>query len=188
MPTPCWLKHLCSIRAWVPVSVLLPSFLPSFLSPSLSLSISLFLADSLECKSWLCNPGLLASFLPSPSHHWLWTTRFQSNKGPTFAQVHVLWISDAIHHLILCCPLLLPSILPSIRVFNANLNATLKMTAFKCQSKNSTYGMISTLWHSWKGKILETIKDQWCPSWGKAWIGRVQRILKEKKAWFVDES
>ena len=163
-------------------------FLPSFLSPSLSLSISLFLADSLKCKSWLCNPGLLASFLPSPSHHWLWTTRFQSNKGPTFAQVHVLWISDAIHHLILCCPLLLPSILPSIRVFNANLNATLKMTAFKCQSKNSTYGMISTLWHSWKGKILETIKDQWCPSWGKAWIGRVQRILKEKKAWFVDES
>ena len=85
------------------------------------------------------------------------------------------------NHLILCCPLLLlPSIFPSIRVFNANLNATLKMPAFKCQSKNSIYGMILTVWHSRKGKILETIKDQCCPSWGKGWIGRVQRILREE--------
>ena len=36
---------------------------------------------------------------------------------PEFAQTHVHWASDAIH-LILCCPLLLlPSIFPSIRVF-----------------------------------------------------------------------
>ena len=34
MPTPCWLKHLCSIRALVPVSV----FLFLSLSPSLSFS------------------------------------------------------------------------------------------------------------------------------------------------------
>ena len=37
---------------------------------------------------------------------------------PEFAQTHVHWISNAIHHLILCRPLLLlPSIFPSIRVF-----------------------------------------------------------------------
>ena len=34
------------------------------------------------------------------------------------AQTHVSWVSDAIHHLVLCCPLLLPSIFPSIRVFS----------------------------------------------------------------------
>ena len=38
---------------------------------------------------------------------------------PEFAQTHVHWVSDAIHHLILCCPLLLLlPIPPSIRVFS----------------------------------------------------------------------
>ena len=36
------------------------------------------------------------------------------------AQTHVHWVGDAIHHLILCHPLLLPpSIFPSIRVFSS---------------------------------------------------------------------
>ena len=36
-----------------------------------------------------------------------------------FARIHVLSISDAVNHLILCCPLLLlPSIFPSISVFS----------------------------------------------------------------------
>ena len=44
-----------------------------------------------------------------PVHHQL----------PEFTQTHVHWVSDAIHHLILCCPLLiLPPIPPSIRVFS----------------------------------------------------------------------
>ena len=34
---------------------------------------------------------------------------------PEFTQTHSLWVSDAIH-LILCCPLLLPSIFLSIRI------------------------------------------------------------------------
>ena len=39
---------------------------------------------------------------------------------PKFAQTHVHWISDAINHLILCCPLLfLPSVFPSIRFFSS---------------------------------------------------------------------
>ena len=39
---------------------------------------------------------------------------------PEFAQIHIHQVSDAIYnHLILCCPLLLPSIFPSIRVFSS---------------------------------------------------------------------
>ena len=39
---------------------------------------------------------------------------------PEFAQTHVHWVGDAIHHLILCHPLLLlPSVFPSIRVFSS---------------------------------------------------------------------
>ena len=37
---------------------------------------------------------------------------------PEFAQIHVQWVSDAIH-LILCHPLILPSIFPSIRIFSS---------------------------------------------------------------------
>ena len=41
---------------------------------------------------------------------------------PEFAQTHVHWLSNAIHCLILCHPLLLlPSIFPSIRVFSNEL-------------------------------------------------------------------
>ena len=44
-----------------------------------------------------------------PVHHQL----------PELAQTHVHQVSDAIHHLLLCCPLLfLPSIFHSIRVFS----------------------------------------------------------------------
>ena len=38
---------------------------------------------------------------------------------PELAQTHIYRVGDAIHHFILCCPLLLPpSIFPSIRVFS----------------------------------------------------------------------
>ena len=41
---------------------------------------------------------------------------------PEFTQTHVHWVSDTIHHLILCCPLLLlPSVIPSIKVFSSVL-------------------------------------------------------------------
>ena len=58
MPTPCWLKHLCSITAWVSVSF----FLPFFLSLPLFLFISLFLADSLKRESHVGNPGTISLF------------------------------------------------------------------------------------------------------------------------------
>ena len=41
------------------------------------------------------------------------------HKLPELAQTHVHQVDDAIHHLILCCPLLFPpSIFPSIRLFS----------------------------------------------------------------------
>ena len=59
----------------------------------------LTLCDPMDCSM----PGL-------PGHHQL----------PEFTQTHVHWVGDAIQHLILCCPLLLPpSVFPSIRVFSS---------------------------------------------------------------------
>ena len=72
MPTPCWLKHLCSIRAWISVSVCL----------SVCLSVYFWLIPW-GMKASCITQGILASFLLSLSHRWLWTTRFQSNKGST---------------------------------------------------------------------------------------------------------
>ena len=78
MPTSCWLKHLCSIRALVPVSF----FLSFFLFLSFSLSLYFWLIPWNAKTSWV-TLGILASFFLSLSHRWLRTTRFQSNKGPT---------------------------------------------------------------------------------------------------------
>ena len=61
------------------------------------------------------------------SHVWLfvtpWTAAQQASQSfimsSEFAQTHVHWVGDTIHHLILCHPLLLlPSIFPSIRFFS----------------------------------------------------------------------
>ena len=38
---------------------------------------------------------------------------------PESTETHVNWVGDASNHLILCCPLLMPSIFPSIRVFSS---------------------------------------------------------------------
>ena len=59
-----------------------------------------------QSYSTLCNP-MYCSTPGLPVHHQL----------PELTQTHVHWVGDTIHHLILCCPLLLPpSIFPSIRV------------------------------------------------------------------------
>ena len=65
----------------------------------------------LSCGSvshvWLCDP-MDCSMPGLPVHHQL----------PEFTQTHVHRVSDAINHLILCCPLLLPSIFPNLGVFS----------------------------------------------------------------------
>ena len=61
-----------------------------------------------------------------------------------FAQTHVHWVGDAIH-LILCRPLLLPSIFPSIRVFSNELPLHIRSSkdwSFSISSSNEYSGLI----------------------------------------------
>ena len=67
---------------------------------SVQLLSCVWLFDPMDCSM----PGL-------PVHHQLLE----------LAQTHVHWVDDAIQHLILCHPLLLPSVFPSIRVFSSEL-------------------------------------------------------------------
>ena len=78
MPTPCWLKHLCSIRALVPMSF--------FLSLPLSLSLSLFfrlISWSAEAL-WVHFPAWASKTLsrrhsaPSPHREGAWGLHEQS--------------------------------------------------------------------------------------------------------------
>ena len=68
---------------------------------------------------------------------------------PRFAQTHVLWVSDAIHHLILCCPLLLlPSVFPSITVFSTESVLSIRWPkywsfSFSLSPSNEYSGLIS---------------------------------------------
>ena len=65
---------------------------------------------------------------------------------PEFAQTHVYWVSNAIHHLILCLPLLLPSIFPSIRVFSNESVVHIrwpKYWSFSISPSNKYSGLIS---------------------------------------------
>ena len=101
MPTPCWLKHLCSNRAWVPVSVFvfLPSFLPSFLPFSLTLSLCFWLIPW-SVKAGCVTQGILAFFLFLLSHRQLRTTRFWSNKGPTMDWLDFLAVQGTLKSLL----------------------------------------------------------------------------------------
>ena len=108
MPTPYWLKHLCSIRALIPVSCFLslsPSLYFSGWSPGAQgLSEFTFLPGLALCLhpierapeasvnraspvpgallAFCVNQVISASFSPLLSYHWLWTTRFWPIKGP----------------------------------------------------------------------------------------------------------
>ena len=75
----------------------MPSSFYSYICCCFSVSkLCLTLCDPMDCNT----PGFRV-------HHYL----------PEFAQIQIHWISDA-NYLILCCPLLLPYISPSIRVFS----------------------------------------------------------------------
>ena len=88
----------------------------------------LTLCSPMDCST----PGL-------PVHHQL----------PEFTQTHVHWVSDAIHHLILCRPLLLlPSIFPSIRVFSSESTLCIRWPkywsfSFSISPSNEYSGLIS---------------------------------------------
>ena len=97
---------------------------------------------------------------------------------PELTQTHVLPVGDAIHHLMLCHPLLLPSIFPSIRVFSNESVLHTRWSecwsfSFSISPSNEYSGLISFRmdWldllvvqgtfkgflqhHSWKGSILQ---------------------------------
>ena len=63
------------------------------------------------CNSMDCSTRVL------PVHH----------QVPELAQTHVHRVGDAIHHLIFCRPLLLPSVFPRIRVFSNESALTYQM-------------------------------------------------------------
>ena len=97
---------------------------------------------------------------------------------PEYTQTHVPWVSDAIHHLLLCHPLhLLPSIFSSSRVFSNELALRIRWPKYWCFSfrispSNEYSGLISfridwygllavqgtlesLLWHqSWEASAL----------------------------------
>ena len=65
-----------------------------------------------------------------------------------FAQTHVHWVSDATSRLVLCHPLLLPSIFPSIRVFSSELALPIRWPkywsfSFSISSSNEYSWLIS---------------------------------------------
>ena len=63
-----------------------------------------------------------------------------------FVHIHVHWISNVIQQLILCFPLLLPSIFPSIRIFSNELAVCIKWTkywSFSISLFNEYSGLIS---------------------------------------------
>ena len=66
---------------------------------------------------------------------------------PEFAQIHVRWVSDT-NHLILWCPLILPSFLPSIRVFFNELTVRIRWPecwsfSFSISPSSEYLGLIS---------------------------------------------
>ena len=65
-----------------------------------------------------------------------------------FAQTHVHCVDDAIHHLVLYCPLLLPSMFPSIRVFSNESALSIRWLkywsfSFSISPSNEYSGLIS---------------------------------------------
>ena len=101
MPTPCWLKHLCSIRALVPVSVCLSFSFFSFLSfflPFLHFFLSflsfLFLSFSLLSlflSFFLSNPSLFSSlFLANSLDLWGRWAHFLAWASKTLSRRHIV--------------------------------------------------------------------------------------------------
>ena len=95
------------------------------------------LTDAIKVKTWKMknNLDLIEEFLPhlqsvgfssvAQMCPTIWDPMNCSTPGipvhhqlPESTQIHVHWVSDAIQHLILCHPLLLPSIFPRVRVFS----------------------------------------------------------------------
>ena len=74
MPTPCWLKHLCSIRALVPMSFSLSLSLSLSLSPSLFFRLIPWSTEALwvHFPAWTSKTLLKRPSAPSPHGEVAW--------------------------------------------------------------------------------------------------------------------
>ena len=73
---------------------------------------------------------------------------------PESTETHVNWVGDASNHLILCCPLLMPSIFPSIRFFSNESALHIRWPkywsfSFSISPFNEHAGLISLRWTGW---------------------------------------
>ena len=67
---------------------------------------------------------------------------------PEFAKMHVHWVSDVSKHLILCFPLLLPSVFPRFRIFSSESSLCIRWPKylsfyFRISPSNEYSGLIS---------------------------------------------
>ena len=90
-----------------------------------------------KSRPTLCNP-MDCSTPGFPFHH----------QHPELTQIHVHGVSDVSNHLILCRPLLLPSMFPSIRVFSNESVLCIKWPkywsfSFSISPSNEYAGLIS---------------------------------------------
>ena len=93
------------------------------------------LCDPMDCST----PGL-------PVHHQL----------PEFTQAHVHWAVMPSNHLILCCPLLLPtSVIPNIRVFSNESVLHIRLPKY---------------WSFSSAKVLPMNIQDWLPLGWTGWI------------------
>ena len=89
-------------------------------------------------RVWLCNPTNCST--PSlPVHHQL----------PELAQTHVIELVITSNHLFICCPLCLPSIVPSIRVLSSESILRIRWPkywsfSFSVSPSNEYSGLISS--------------------------------------------
>ena len=122
------------------------------------LFVSLYFSGS--GKYLMSTRCLCSVVIQSPSHVRLCNPMDCSTPGcsvphhlPKFAQVHVRCIGDAIRHLILCCPLLLPLAFPSIRDFSNKSSVCIrwpKYWSFSCSiSPSSEYSVLVFLKIDW---------------------------------------
>ena len=129
--------HIIIIFLWIAFSILFQPFLSAIkyalryfwlsniYSCCLVTKLCLTLCDPMDCST----PGF-------PVLHYL----------PEFAQIHVLESMMPCNHLILCRPLLLPSIFPSISVFSSDLAFRIgcpKYWNFSINPSNEYSGLIS---------------------------------------------
>ena len=127
------------------------------------------LCNTMDCSS----PGL-------PVHHQL----------PESTQTHVHQVGNAIHHLILCCPLLcLPPIPPSIRVFSNESTLCIRWPKYWSFSFNislpvNTQDWSPLGWTGWMSGTVSPFRAEQGTSLETPWWARASSCQEVGTTWF----